>query len=147
MVYTGSGLGRQIRGGTKRRRKRVQSREIPFLSKQQSQDKWLVSIYSAHEVIITSCYIADTDGMVKVLSDKKTDRILGVHIIGSVSHVIHTLTLSHPHTVTLTLSHTHTITPSQTAGELINEAVLAMEYGASAEDVARVCHAHPVRHY
>lgn len=33
---------------------------------------------------------------------------------------------------------------SQGAGELINEAVLAMEYGASAEDVARVCHAHPV---
>ena len=31
------------------------------------------------------------------------------------------------------------------AGEMINEAVLAMEYGASAEDVARVCHAHPVR--
>ena len=30
------------------------------------------------------------------------------------------------------------------AGELINEAVLAMEYGASAEDIARVCHAHPV---
>lgn len=55
----------------------------------------------------------DTDGMVKVLADKTTDRILGVHIIGSV------------------------------AGELINEAALAMEYGASAEDVARVCHAHP----
>lgn len=34
--------------------------------------------------------------------------------------------------------------PIQVAGELINEAVLAMEYGASAEDVARVCHAHPV---
>lgn len=33
------------------------------------------------------------------------------------------------------------------AGELINEAVLAMEYGASAEDVARVCHAHPVRFF
>jgi pyruvate/2-oxoglutarate dehydrogenase complex dihydrolipoamide dehydrogenase (E3) component len=33
----------------------------------------------------------------------------------------------------------------QTAGELINEGVLAMEYGASAEDIARVCHAHPVR--
>ena len=32
----------------------------------------------------------------------------------------------------------------QVAGELINEAVLAMEYGASAEDIARVCHAHPV---
>lgn len=34
----------------------------------------------------------------------------------------------------------------QVAGELINEAVLAMEYGASAEDIARVCHAHPVSH-
>jgi len=55
----------------------------------------------------------DTDGFVKVLADKLTDKILGVHIIG----------------------------PG--AGELINEAVLAMEYGASAEDVARVCHAHP----
>ena len=33
---------------------------------------------------------------------------------------------------------------TQVAGELINEAALAMEYGASAEDVARVCHAHPV---
>lgn len=55
----------------------------------------------------------DTDGFVKVLSDKTTDRILGTHIIGSA------------------------------AGELINEAVLAQEYGASAEDVARVCHAHP----
>lgn len=55
----------------------------------------------------------DTDGFVKVLSDRSTDRILGTHIIG----------------------------PS--AGELINEAVLAQEYGASAEDVARVCHAHP----
>lgn len=55
----------------------------------------------------------ETDGLVKVLADKKTDRILGVHMITGV------------------------------AGELINEAVLAMEYGASAEDVARVCHAHP----
>lgn len=55
----------------------------------------------------------DTDGFVKVLADKLTDKILGVHIIG----------------------------PG--AGEMINEAVLAMEYGASAEDVARVCHAHP----
>lgn len=55
----------------------------------------------------------DTDGFVKVLGDQETDKILGVHIISSV------------------------------AGELINEAVLAMEYGASCEDVARVCHAHP----
>ncbi|XP_071806615.1 dihydrolipoyl dehydrogenase, mitochondrial-like [Asterias amurensis] len=56
---------------------------------------------------------ADTDGLVKMLSDAKTDRILGAHIMG----------------------------PS--AGEIINEAALAMEYGASCEDVARVCHAHP----
>ncbi|XP_066992685.1 dihydrolipoyl dehydrogenase, mitochondrial [Anabrus simplex] len=55
----------------------------------------------------------ETDGFVKVLGDKLTDRILGVHIIG----------------------------PG--AGELINEAVLAMEYGAACEDVARSCHAHP----
>ncbi|CAF0714240.1 unnamed protein product [Brachionus calyciflorus] len=57
--------------------------------------------------------IGETDGFVKVLSDATTDRILGVHLINSV------------------------------AGELINEAALAMEYGASCEDVARVCHAHP----
>lgn len=55
----------------------------------------------------------DTDGLVKVLGDKKTDRLLGVHIIG----------------------------PG--AGEMINEAALALEYGASCEDIARVCHAHP----
>ena len=58
--------------------------------------------------------VNDSDGMVKILADKETDRILGAHIIASI------------------------------AGELINEACLAMEYGASAEDVARVCHAHPV---
>ncbi|XP_019851525.1 PREDICTED: dihydrolipoyl dehydrogenase, mitochondrial-like [Amphimedon queenslandica] len=56
---------------------------------------------------------ADADGFVKILSDKTTDRMLGAHIVGA------------------------------TAGELINETVLALEYGASAEDVARVCHAHP----
>ncbi|XP_019870111.1 dihydrolipoyl dehydrogenase, mitochondrial [Aethina tumida] len=55
----------------------------------------------------------ETDGFVKVLACKNTDRILGTHIIGPA------------------------------AGELINEAVLAQEYGAAAEDVARVCHAHP----
>lgn len=57
----------------------------------------------------------DTDGFIKVLADKATDRILGTHMIG----------------------------PG--VGEIINEATLAMEYGASAEDIARVCHAHPVR--
>eukprot|EP00172_Hildenbrandia_rubra_P004488 Plantae.Rhodophyta-Hildenbrandia_rubra.ctg9165.p2 GENE.Plantae.Rhodophyta-Hildenbrandia_rubra.ctg9165~~Plantae.Rhodophyta-Hildenbrandia_rubra.ctg9165.p2 ORF type:complete len:497 (+),score=132.62 Plantae.Rhodophyta-Hildenbrandia_rubra.ctg9165:2916-4406(+) len=54
-----------------------------------------------------------TGGMVKVLTDKKTDRILGMHIVGP------------------------------TAGELIAEGVLAMEYGASSEDIARTSHAHP----
>jgi len=56
---------------------------------------------------------AETDGFVKILSDKNTDRILGAHLI------------------------------CWGAGELINEAALAMEYGASSEDIARVCHAHP----
>jgi len=56
---------------------------------------------------------ADTDGFVKVLTCAKTDKMLGVHIINS------------------------------QAGELIGEACLAMEYGASSEDIARVCHAHP----
>jgi len=55
----------------------------------------------------------DTEGLVKVLGEKSTDRLLGVHIIG----------------------------PG--AGEMINEAALALEYGASCEDIARVCHAHP----
>ncbi|EGD77289.1 dihydrolipoyl dehydrogenase [Salpingoeca rosetta] len=55
----------------------------------------------------------DTDGLIKVLGDKKTDRMLGCFMVNS------------------------------SAGEMINEAALAMEYGASCEDVARVCHAHP----
>lgn len=55
----------------------------------------------------------DSDGLIKVLTDSKTDRILGVHIIGP------------------------------NAGEMIAEAVLGLEYGASAEDIARTCHAHP----
>ena len=55
----------------------------------------------------------ETDGFVKILADSKTDRILGVHMIG-------------PHT-----------------GDMIAEMALAMEFGASAEDIARTCHAHP----
>ena len=54
-----------------------------------------------------------TDGRVKILADAKTDRVLGVHIIGP------------------------------RAGDLIAEATVAMEFGASAEDIARCCHAHP----
>lgn len=55
----------------------------------------------------------DTDGMVKILADAETDRILGIHIIGP------------------------------NAGEMIAEGTLAIEYGASSEDIARTCHAHP----
>lgn len=54
-----------------------------------------------------------TDGFVKVLADAKTDKILGAHIMGP------------------------------NAGEMISEAVIAIEYGASSEDLARTCHAHP----
>ena len=54
-----------------------------------------------------------TEGFVKILADAKTDRVLGVHIVGS------------------------------DAGNMIAEAAVAMEFGASAEDIARTCHAHP----
>jgi dihydrolipoamide dehydrogenase len=57
--------------------------------------------------------LGDTDGRVKILADAETDRVLGVHIIGS------------------------------RAGDLIAEAGAAMEFGASSEDIARTCHAHP----
>ncbi|HXP75036.1 MAG TPA: dihydrolipoyl dehydrogenase [Stellaceae bacterium] len=55
----------------------------------------------------------DTEGFVKILADTKTDRVLGAHIIGA------------------------------DAGTMIAELALAMEYGASSEDIARTCHAHP----
>ena len=57
--------------------------------------------------------IDDTEGFVKILADEKTDKVLGAHLIG-------------PH-----------------AGELIAEIGIAMEFGASSEDIARTCHAHP----
>ena len=57
--------------------------------------------------------IDDTEGFVKILVDEKTDKVLGAHLIG-------------PH-----------------AGELIAEICVAMEFGASSEDIARTCHAHP----
>jgi dihydrolipoamide dehydrogenase len=57
--------------------------------------------------------IDDAEGFVKILADEKTDKVLGAHIIG-------------PH-----------------AGELIAEIGVAMEFGASSEDIARTCHAHP----
>jgi dihydrolipoamide dehydrogenase len=53
------------------------------------------------------------EGFIKILADARSDRILGVHALGSL------------------------------ASELIAEAVVAIEFGASAEDIARICHAHP----
>ena len=55
----------------------------------------------------------DTDGFIKVLCDKKTDEILGVHLLGP------------------------------RAADMVGEAVLAIEFRATAEDIARTCHAHP----
>ena len=57
--------------------------------------------------------IDDAEGFVKILADEKSDKVLGAHLIG-------------PH-----------------AGELIAEIGVAMEFGASSEDIARTCHAHP----
>jgi dihydrolipoamide dehydrogenase len=54
-----------------------------------------------------------TDGFVKIIADEKTDRVLGVHIV------------------------------SANASEMIAEAAVLMEFGGSAEDLARTCHAHP----
>ena len=57
--------------------------------------------------------VNNAEGFVKILADEKTDKVLGVHMIGS--HV----------------------------GEMIAEMAVAMEFGASSEDIARTCHAHP----
>ncbi|MBL8906770.1 MAG: dihydrolipoyl dehydrogenase, partial [Rhizobiales bacterium] len=54
-----------------------------------------------------------TEGFVKILADARTDRVLGAHIIGV------------------------------NAGEIIHEVAVLMEFGGSAEDLARTCHAHP----
>ena len=55
----------------------------------------------------------ETEGFIKIIADKKSDKVLGAHMIGS--HV----------------------------GTMIAEVALAMEFGASSEDIARTCHAHP----
>jgi len=55
----------------------------------------------------------DTNGFAKILADEKTDRVLGCHIVGA------------------------------EAGDLIMEIAVGMEFGASSEDIARTCHAHP----
>ena len=91
--------------------------EIAWVGKTEQQLKADGATYRAGQVPFAHNGRAlgqdETTGFVKILADAKTDRILGIHIIGA-----------------------H-------ASEMIAEAVMAMEFGASAEDIARICHAHP----
>ena len=83
------------RNNLKRKKKSYKVGKFPFLANSRAKVNY------------------ETDGFVKILADSKTDKVLGVHIIG-------------PH-----------------CGDMIAEMALAMEFGASAEDIARTCHAHP----
>ena len=94
-TYPGDRLGRQDRGGAEGGGRRLQCRQVPVHREWPRQGQ------------------PQTDGFVKILADAKTDRVLGVHIVGA------------------------------DAGNMIAEAAVAMEFGASAEDIARTCHAHP----
>lgn len=93
------------------------SPEIAWVGKTEQQLKELGVAYKAGQFPFLANgrarALGDTTGFVKFLADAKTDEILGVHIIGPF------------------------------ASELISEAVVAMEFKASAEDIARICHAHP----
>lgn len=93
------------------------SPEIAWVGKTEQQLKAEGTAYKAGKIPFISngraLGMGDTTGFVKMLACAKTDRILGVHIIGA------------------------------NASELIAEAVVAMEFGAASEDIARICHAHP----
>jgi dihydrolipoamide dehydrogenase len=91
--------------------------EIASVGKTEEELKEAGTAYNAGKFPFTANGRAkanhQTDGFVKILADAKTDRVLGVHIVGA------------------------------DAGNMIAEAAVAMEFGASAEDIARTCHAHP----
>ena len=93
------------------------SPEIAWVGKTEQQLKAEGVAYKAGKVPFLAngraLGMGDTSGFVKMLACKETDRILGVHIIGA------------------------------NASEIIAEAVVAMEFGAASEDMARICHAHP----
>ena len=93
------------------------SPEIAFVGRTEEELKAQGTAYSVGRFPFTANGRArsmrHTDGFVKVLADAKTDRVLGVHILG------------------------------HAAGELIAEACVLMEFGGSAEDLARTCHSHP----
>jgi dihydrolipoamide dehydrogenase len=91
--------------------------EIASVGKTEDELKQAGAAYNAGKFPFTANGRAkannQTEGFVKILADAKTDRVLGVHIVGA------------------------------DAGNMIAEAAVAMEFGASAEDIARTCHAHP----
>ena len=91
--------------------------EVAFIGKTEEQLKELNIKYKIGKFSFMANSrakaIDDAEGFVKILADEKTDKVLGAHLIG-------------PH-----------------AGELIAEIGVAMEFGASSEDIARTCHAHP----
>src|SRR5262249_33245796 len=91
--------------------------EVASVGKSEEDLKAAGVAYASSKVPITANGRArangDTEGFVKILADAKTDRMLGTHIIGA------------------------------DAGTMIAELALAMEYGASSEDIARTSHAHP----
>jgi dihydrolipoamide dehydrogenase len=91
--------------------------EIASVGKSEDQLKQAGIAYNAGKFPFTANGRAKvnltTEGFVKILADAKTDRVLGVHIVGA------------------------------DAGNMIAEAAVAMEFGAAAEDIARTCHAHP----
>ena len=93
--------------------------EVAWVGRTEDQLKAEGTAYKAGKFPFTANSRArinhETDGFVKVLADAKTDRILGVHIMGP------------------------------QAGEMIGEACVAMAFGGSSEDVARICHPHPTR--
>jgi len=93
------------------------SPEIAWVGKTEQQLKAEGIAYKAGRIPFAAngraLGMGDPSGFVKMLSDAQTDRILGVHIIGA------------------------------NASELISEGVVAMEFGAASEDLARICHAHP----
>ena len=93
--------------------------EVSSVGKTEEELKQAGTVYTVRKFPFTangrSKVNQTTDGFVKILADAKTDRVLGVHIIG------------------------------REAGEMIHEACVLMEFGGSAEDLARTCHAHPTR--
>ena len=93
------------------------SPEIAWVGKTEQQLKDVGVAYKAGKIPFAAngraLGMGDTTGFVKILADAESDRILGVHIVGA------------------------------NASELISEGVVAMEFGAASEDLARICHAHP----